>query len=188
MDWVAKNKKTGEYVTITSISSSSSGREISFILGDGRTATLEDEKFDKKYEVIDPDFSFVIPTIVQGAKVDWELRNVIAPLARKCTQDYYKPGSIVLLHCVDNGVCEYFGKFLDNNGWYDSRRVMLFVISGVKEDYELGLNYLELDYFRGPGELSKMDNRYPDVRVPLNLRRPFAHDASRYLKRIDMPY
>ena len=188
MDWVAKNKKTGEYITITTISSSSSGREISFLLKDGKLGTLEEKEFDKKYEVVDPDFSFVVPTIVEGAKADWELRNILAPLARKCTPDYYKPGNIVLLHRIDNGVSEYFGKFVgDNSDWYTNRN-LLFVIIGIKEDYELGLYYLELDYFRGPGDLNPPNDRFPDIRVPLNLRRPFARDASRYLKRIDMPY
>lgn len=188
MDWVAKNKKTGEYITITSISSSSSGREIYFLLGDGRPGMLEEKEFDKVYETVDPDLSFVVPTIVEGAKVDWELRNTLAPLARKCTPDYYKVGSIVLLHRVDNGVSEYFGRFIgDNSDWYINRN-LLFVVTGIKEEFEPGLYYLELDYFRGPGELSQPDDRFPDIRVPLNLRRPFARDASRYLKRLDMPY
>lgn len=191
MDWVRKNKKTGEIVTILSMRSGSSNREIEFIGGDGITHTLEEGQFNKKFEEIDTDLSFIIPSILEGAKVDYELRSIVHQIARKCTPDYYKEGMLVYLSKYDEGTVELFGKVTGTSGIdYLVGKTIIFKIMEIEQNtYEPGVMWLGLQFWRGPGKLNESkDINYADLRVPVQLIRPFARDAARYLKRMDMPY
>ena len=187
MDWVAKNRATGEIVSITRMSCGSK-EEITYLEKDGVQHTLLRSDFDDKFERIEQiDFSFVMPAIMEGCRENFELQKLVFPIARKCTPDYYKEGDFVYLFCVDSGLSEFFGKIGQEIHYSIDQKYIFEIVKIEKQPNEPGLYWLCLDYFRGPGKTRK-DVKYPDLKVPLQLIRPFARDASMYLKRIDMPY
>ena len=70
MDWIAaKNKKTGEIVSICGLSWSSEGTTVYYAGKDSVRHTLELKKFEKSFEQVDLDLSYIVPTIIEGAKV-----------------------------------------------------------------------------------------------------------------------
>lgn len=191
MDWIAaKNKKTGEIVSICGLSWSSEGTTVYYAGKDSVRHTLELKKFEKSFEQVDLDLSYIVPTIIEGAKVSYEIRQILCPIARKCTPDYYRVGDLVYLCNIDSNAVTYFGDFAKDYNYY--REDIVFKIIGIVDSFGLlddptdGLKYLELEHHRGP-KVEHKDGR-TDCRVPIQYRKPFASDASRYLKRFDMPF
>lgn len=190
MDWIAaKNKKTGEVVSVCGTSWGADKTTVSYAGKDAVRHELELKKFEKSFEQVDLDLSFIVPTIIEGAKVSYEIRQILCPLARKCTPDYYRVGDLVYLSNIDSNATTYFGDFAKDYNYY--REDIVFKIVGIVElstgfdDPDNGLKYLELEHYRGPKVESKNG---PDCRVPIQYKKPFASDASKYLKRFDMPF
>lgn len=196
MDWIsaAKNKKTGEIVTVLTISSGTSGTEISYIGGDGVPHYKTLAKFKKEFDRIDYDFSSLVPYLLEGAKFLEDIRKLLYPLARKCTPDYYFVGALVGVNNIDDDITTVLGDFgndIEHRLRYGGLSEIMFkIISIDKEPTEPGLFWIHLKSFSWGGHRSK-DTEFRegyDRRVPFYKDRIFSKDAAYYLKRYDREF
>lgn len=197
MDWISagKNKKTGEIVTVITISSGTNGTEISYIGGDGIPHYKTLAKFEKEFDRIDYDFSSLVPYLLEGAKFLEDIRKLLYPLARKCTPDYYSVGALVGVNNIDNNISAILGDFgndIESRIRYGGLSEIMFKIIAIeKEPTEPGLFWIHLKSYSWGGYRNCKDDKLRegyDRRVPFYKDRIFSKDAAYYLKRYDREF
>lgn len=192
MDWLAaKNKKTGEVVSVLATIWGSEKTTITYSGKDGIKKEMEARKFERNFEQVELDLSSIIPVILEGAKVSYEVRSILCPLARKCMPDYYRVGDVVYITNVDENAVSLFGRYIHLA--YGLREMMMFKIVKIDDSFsryyadEGGTRYLLLQQYC-PGDKKEPKPGDYDISAPIQDKKPFAFDAARYLKRFDMPF
>lgn len=197
MDWVVKDKSTGEILSVMSISWGSSGGTEYVVAGkDGVYKRYKETTFKKKYEEICVDFSHILPVITELVKTNEAAKRIVCPLARRLHPGgYFKPGSLVFFQYdgySEKSVPEDI-RHLIMYGGYGNSDSKTFIVLGVEDDptrYPDDSNPKEygrvrIARYRGPKV--PLDKYTADYNLPL-CKTGFEIDAYYFLKRYDMPY
>ena len=201
MDWVMKNKKTGEIVSILSQSWGTDGSKVYYAGRDAVCHEMMEKDFLKKFEQIEVNLEYLVPYILEASKADCQMRKIIHALARKCTPGYYNVGDTVHVINIDEGIEGCFDGYLTMRDmrtgyyYYDHGRDRLsFKITAINNlnNVEAGLFEFELSSTRNDEEEEKDVLDSSIIKAPKYLTkvyffktRLFAKDASYYLKRYD---
>lgn len=195
MDWVVKDKKTGEIKSLMCVSyGGSSGTRYSVAGGDGVYKEYSESGFKSKFEPVKADFSHALSVLTSLIDVNESVRRMICPLARRLHPGgYFTPGALVFFQF--DGYCEeslpldirkdfkYGGSFRND----DARTFVILSIDdgmyGGGDDREFGR--LNIAHWKGPGV--DLEKYRPDFSLPI-CKSGYAVDAYYYLKRYDMPY
>lgn len=211
MDWIGKDKKTGEIVTIFSHSYSGRGQEFTFSGKDGSFRTLSADEFWKIYDPVDYDLSFLFPILNAAAAELTEFRHILLPIARRFYPGgYYHVGDLVYVTNVpfDSNVPTWLGgnrSYVKGPDWNDIPSTFRIIKIGtdlsptstllhgkIEEDPEVEI--LHLLPGNGPlpekEEINKLikSGSSQVVRAPMWKTRMFVKDACYYLKRYDQIY
>jgi hypothetical protein len=192
MDWVVKEKATGNIYSILSVSYGSNGTEYVVSKGDGIIRKYKEKAFKKKFENFEADFSHIIPIMSELLKTSEAARRIIHPLARRLHPGgYFQKG--VLVYFQYDGYSEssvpedirkeiYYGSY----GNYESR---MFIVLDIRDSFESS-GYREwgrINIARWRGPKVPIEDYTCSYSLPI-CKNDFEIDAYYYLKRYDMPY
>ncbi len=181
MDWVMRDKKTKEVVSVLSQSWSSKGTRITYAGKDGQRHEVSDRTFNGQFEQVDFDMSSLVPYILEAYKFDGVIRRTLDPLARKCFPNYYNVGDMVFLVNIDEDIDNVFNHHIhySENQYYSELRTGFKITDIIdRSSLEAGLYQIEL-------ALGESNDK---IFVPFYKTRLLAKDASFYLKRFDKEY
>ena len=192
MDWVVKDKKTGEIKSVMCVSTGSSGIRYSVAGGDGIYTEYSESKFNSLFEPIEVDYSRVLSVLTELVKTNENAQRMIQPLARRLHPGgYFTPGSLVYFQF--DGYVEdslpmdirkdfRYGRAFNSTG---QAFIVLDVYDGIRTDESVEYGRLNIAHWKGPGV--DIEKYRPDFSLPI-CKSGFAIDAYYYLKRYDMPY
>ena len=185
MDWICKNRETGEIVTVLSKVSATWESVVNYTGRDLVLRSMSVEEFDKTFENIVYDLSSVLPYISEAANVFPQIREVLYPLARKLDHNYFNIGDTVFVEKVtDSDMNRFMPRSLSENQAY--------VITDIQKDMsEVELYWLILRpvYISKDGIKAKSDESAElSVSLPYYKERVLAKDAAWFLKRYDKEY
>ena len=176
-----KNKKTGNIITISTVSYGSSETEVTFFDGEGVKLSMKESKFFNEYESQVNDYQEIKEQIAELCNLDSDFAKLGNIVLKRRDPDYFKVGAIVYL--------DYYSGFFVKN---DDYRYYV----GPEHPYQIVKMDKDLDrecttpiiwvYLAKAGK--KSDGWDCDYRIPLYVTMPNMKDAYWVLNRYDKPY
>lgn len=192
MDWVVKDKKTGEIKSVVCISHGSGGIKYTVVGGDGLYKEYSESKYNSLFEPIEVDYSRVLSVLTELVKTNEDAQRIIQPLARRLHPGgYFSPGDLVYFqfdgYCEDSLPMEIRKDFRYGRSFNSTSRT--FIVLDVYDEMctveSVEYGRLNIAHWKGPDvDIEKYNT---DFSLPI-CKSGFAIDAYYYLKRYDMPY
>ena len=197
MDWVVKDKSTGEILSIMCVSYGSGESEYVVAGKDGVHKRYKETTFRKKYEEVNVDFSHVLPVITELVKTNDAAKRIVYPLARRLHPGgYFQPGCLVFFQYdgySEKAVPEEIRQSV-MYGSYGNSASRTFIVLSIEDDpssryrdYDDPREFGRIRIARYRGPKVSLDKYSIDYYLPLS-KTGFEIDAYYFLKRYDMPY
>ena len=195
MDWVVKDKSTGEILSLMSITYGSGENEYVVSGGDGVYKRYKETAFRKKFEEVTADFSHVIPVIAELVKTNDSAKRIVYPLARRLHPGgYFKVGCLVYFQYdgySERSLHEDIRQMI-MYGCYGNDDSRTFIVLGIDEqngwpNEDNPDEYGRIRIARYRGSKVPLEKYSVEYNLPI-CKTGFEIDAYYFLKRYDLPY